>query len=113
MDTTGSEHEQRRRERLLETLNRIEQEQHSTSRIHGSAGIWVVVAAVETSGSTRGIPQLSTKGKAVHDMQRYDYLDLAIAGAHELMAMRLSGGWALNLATGETRRIHAGNNKGL
>ncbi len=99
------------RERLGETLNRIEHSQASTTRRPTSEGPWVVVATLQGQQHVRGIAQLSNTGTGIHEMQRYTDAVLASAGAQEHGAIRIGGGWCLNLETGETARIVPTNDR--
>jgi len=114
MDTTGSERDERRRERLQDTLDRIERGQYSQSERVVNDGPWVVVATLPTSAGLRGVAQMSNaQASGVHDMQRYQSAEQAIAGGYEHAAVRIGGGWVVNLDTGVTVRIRAGRKQTL
>jgi hypothetical protein len=70
-------------------------------------GAWVVVAtlSLRRRDHQHVVPVLGDKG--LLGMRRYQTQEEAIAGGGHHPAVRVGGGWALNVETGETVRIHA------
>jgi hypothetical protein len=69
-----------------------------------NAGDWVLVATLASNHS--GVHAHAVRA-CDHDktMQRYESAEQATVSAYQHSAMRVGGGWALNLRTGETVRV--------
>lgn len=68
-------------------------------------GDWVLVAAQWQAHRAEGVPVMEQRQRVV--MQRFESVEEAMACSVRYSAMRVMGGWALNLCTGETVRVTA------
>lgn len=76
-----------------------------------NVGDWVVVATMmHYADGVHGVPVMERRELLKVDgyfMRRYTLKEEAIAVSHENSAVRVGGGWILNLRTGETVRVNA------
>ena len=72
-------------------------------------GMWVVVAtlSLQRRSHVHAVPVLGDR--LMLGMRRYQTKEEAMAGAGHHAAVRIGGGWALHLESGETVRIHPMN----
>lgn len=68
-------------------------------------GEWVLVATQPKAVRAEGVPVMEQRQRVL--MQRFDSVDEARACSMRYSAMRVMGGWCLNLRTGETVRVNA------
>lgn len=68
-------------------------------------GPWVLVGALGRGREHDGIPVMEPLKRMV--MRRYRSAEEAIAASVLHSALRVNGGWTLNLETGETVRVRA------
>ena len=72
----------------------------------GDTGDWVLVATlVRQAHGVEGVPVMARDRVMNLTMRRYDSAEEAMALSMSDSAMRIGGGWVLNLRTGETVRV--------
>ena len=85
---------------MIEGLERL----LATSKLGGpNEGAWVLVGALGKGREHDGIPVMEPEKRLV--MRRYRSAEEAIAASVLHSALRVNGGWTLNLETGETVRV--------
>jgi hypothetical protein len=89
-----------------DVLKPLNMPKHSTERWIGQDGDWVLFALIRSTQGIEAVPVLDYTDRTF--MQRYMHERDVLHMAYHVSAVRVGGGMAVNIKTGETVRIPAG-----